>query len=261
MDPVAFSLGGFDIHWYGVFVAAGFLAGLWTAGRRGLIYGLSPDKTADLGPWIIIGALIGARTLYVVTYWDDDFAGKNFLNVFRIRQGGLVFYGGFIGAVLSTILYTRIKSVPLWKVADALAPSIALGHAFGRLGCLMTGCCYGKVCALPWAIEFPKDHISHPHSVHPTQIYESGLNLALYLSLAFFYRRKRFEGQVFAVYLMSYAILRAFVEMFRGDYADQNFTGLLTPGQQVSIGIFVAGAALYIIRSRTKLPPQPATTV
>jgi phosphatidylglycerol:prolipoprotein diacylglycerol transferase len=125
----------------------------------------------------------------------------------------------------------------------------------------MTGCCYGKVCALPWAIEFPKDHISHPHSVHPTQIYESGLNLALYLSLAFFYRRKRFEGQVFAVYLMSYAILRAFVEMFRGDYADQNFTGLLTPGQQVSIGIFVAGAALYIIRSRTKLPPQPATTV
>ncbi|MDA7511234.1 prolipoprotein diacylglyceryl transferase [bacterium] len=260
MDPVAFSLGGFDIHWYGVFVAAGFLAGLWTAGRRGLIYGLSPEKTADLGPWIIIGALIGARTLYVVTYWDDDFAGKNLLNVFKIRQGGLVFYGGFIGAALSTILYTRLKSVPLWQIADAFAPSIALGHAFGRLGCLMTGCCYGKVCVLPWAIEFPKDHITHPHSVHPTQIYESGLNLALYLSLAFFYRRKRFEGQVFAVYLMSYAILRAFVEMFRGDYADQKFTGLLTPGQQVGIGIFVAGAALYVIRSRTKPTTQPSNS-
>ena len=260
MDPVAFSFGAFDIHWYGVFVAVGFLAGLWTAGRRGLIYGLSPEKTADLGPWIIIGALIGARSLYVITYWDDDFAGKTLLNIFKIRQGGLVFYGGFIGAVLSTVLYTRLKNVPLWQIADAFAPSIALGHAFGRIGCLMTGCCYGKACSLPWAITFPNGHYSHPSTVHPTQIYESSLNLGLYLALDFLYRRKRFEGQVFAIYLMSYALLRSFVELFRGDYTDQKITGLLTPGQQVGIAIFLAGAALYFIRSKTSVPRSESAT-
>ncbi len=258
MDPVAFSIGSFDIHWYGVFVAIGFLAGLWTAGRRGLIHGLHIEQTADLGPWIIVGALIGARSLYVISYWDDDFAGKSLLNIFKIRQGGLVFYGGFIGAVLSTILYTRLKKVPLWKIADAYAPSIALGHAFGRLGCLMTGCCYGKVCSLPWGITFPKDHISHPHVVHPTQIYEAGLNLILYIALAYLYRRKKFEGQVFAVYLLSYAVLRAFVESFRGDYADHNIEGFLTPGQQIGIAIFAAGSFLYFFLGKKVSSSKPA---
>lgn len=254
MHPVAFSIGSFDIHWYGIFVAIGFILGLWTAGRRGLIDGLSQDKTADLGPWIILGALIGARTFYVVTFWEEDFAGKSLINIFKLRQGGLVFYGGFIGAVISTIIYTRRNQVPLWKLADTFAPSVALGHAFGRLGCLMTGCCYGKECALPWAITYPSDHITHPHAVHPTQIYESVFNLALYAGLAFLYRKKQFDGQVFAVYLMAYAILRAGVEGLRGDYADQNFTGLLTPGQQVGILVFTAGIVLYVIQKRRAKP-------
>lgn len=245
MDPIAFSIGNFSIHWYGVCVALGFLAGLWTASRRGLIYGLPPEKISDLGPWIIVGALIGARTLYVATYWNDDFAGKGFGEIFKIRQGGLVFYGGFIGAALSTIFYTRLKNLPLWQIADTFAPSVALGHAFGRIGCLMTGCCYGNACNLPWAIQFPVGHLTHPHRVHPTQIYESALNLTLYVGLAWLYRKKRFDGQVFAVYLMSYAILRAFVEHFRGDYANQNIQGFLTPGQTVGVGIFAAGALLY----------------
>ncbi|MCS1406909.1 MAG: Prolipoprotein diacylglyceryl transferase [Verrucomicrobia subdivision 3 bacterium] len=251
MYPVAFSIGSFDIHWYGIFVAVGFLAGLWTAGRRSLLYGLSPDKMAALSPWIIGGAIIGARTLYVVTYWDEDFAGKSFVEVFNIRQGGLVYYGGFIGAALSTFVYTSWKKLALWRVADAFAPSVALGHAFGRIGCLMTGCCYGKICELPWAIQFPKDHLTHPHAVHPTQIYESILNFALYLGLEFLYRKKQFDGQIFAIYLMAYAALRGFIEMFRSDYAHQQLTGPMTPGQLMGILIFGAGLGLYILRARS----------
>ena len=249
MDPIAFSIGSFAIHWYGVFVAAGFLAGLWTAGRRGLRDRLSPQKISDLGPWIIVGGLIGARLLYVLSYWKEDFAGQSWVNIFMIRNGGLVYYGGFIGAALSTILFCRWKQLPLWKVADAFAPSVALGHALGRIGCLMTGCCYGKVCQLPWAIRFPSDHITHPHAVHPAQIYEALLNLLLYLGLAALYRRKQFDGQIFALYLMGYALLRAGTEMFRGDYADHNITGILTPGQQIGVGILLAGIALYGGRS------------
>jgi len=154
--------------------------------------------------------------------------------MFMVWRGGLVYYGGLVGASLGFILYARLKKLPLWKGADILAPSIALGYVFGRIGCLMNGCCYGRVCELPWAIQFPNNPMHGTSSmlrvwlgatdrslpVHPTQIYESLLNLALYAGLAWLYRRKKFDGQVFATYLVCYAILRSFVEMFRGDYPE-----------------------------------------
>ncbi|MDB6023867.1 MAG: prolipoprotein diacylglyceryl transferase [Verrucomicrobiales bacterium] len=174
-----------------------------------------------------------------------------------IQKGGLVFYGGFIGALLAMVLYTRLKKIPLWKFADAVAPSIALGHTFGRIGCLMTGCCFGKQCSLPWAITFPEGHETHVMGglatpVHPTQIYEAVLNFSLYLFLAWFYQRKKFSGQVFAMYLICYAVLRSIVELFRADYkpAEYYLNGLISPGQFVSIGIITAGLALFFLLPR-----------
>src|ERR1044072_2536124 len=124
MHPIAFNLGSWPIHWYGVLVAVGFLAGLWTASRRGMRYGLRPEQVGDCGPWLIIGSILGARILYVVTYWKESFAGRPLKEIFMIQHGGLVFYGGFIGAVLAILLYCRIRKVPIWKLADALTPSI-----------------------------------------------------------------------------------------------------------------------------------------
>lgn len=245
MHKIAFEIGGFPIHWYGVLVAAGFFAGLWTAGRRALASGIHSEVIADLGTWIIVGGVGGARLNYVINFWASEFADKPLWEVFRIRQGGLVFYGGFLGACLAVILYARLKRLPLWKLADVLAPSVALGHAFGRLGCLMTGCCYGRVCELPWAIHFPKDHETAGLGVHPTQIYESILNFALYMSLAWFYRRKKFDGQIFAAYLLGYAIVRGFVETFRGDHIIHYVSGWLTQAQLVSTMIFATGLALW----------------
>lgn len=235
-------------------VALGFVAGLWMASRRAPLAGMTADQVFDVGPWIIIGAIIGARILYVVSYWNEQFADKSFLEIFMIHHGGLVYYGGLIGASLACILFAVLKKVPLWRVADVLAPSIALGYVFGRIGCLLNGCCYGSECSFPWAIRFPTGHETHPHAVHPTQIYDSLLNLVLYAGLEWLFRRRRFDGQIFAIYLLGYAILRSTVEVFRGDYPHYYLGGAVTPAHLVSIGIFAAGLVLYLVLRQPKKP-------
>jgi len=255
VHPELFRLGPLTINWYGVMLALAFLVGTWTAGRRAPLTGIAGEKIVDAGLWLILGGIIGARIFYVVSYWDTLMADPLFpkapwAEVFMVQRGGLVYYGGLIGASLACIAFTRKRNLPLWKVADVLTPSIALGYAFGRVGCLLRGCCYGRTCDLPWAIRFPEDNPYHPPTdpVHPTQIYDSLLNLVFYLALALLYRRKRFDGQIFATYLMGYALLRSFEELFRGDYAPAQLRGGLTPAHLVSIGIFVAGAVLFWMR-------------
>ena len=256
MHPIALQWGSLSIHWYGVMVALGFLAGLWTAGRRGLRAGVAAEKIADLGPWLIVGAIAGARVWDVISYWRESFMGQPLWQIFAVWQGGLVYYGGLIGASLACVFYARWKSLPLWKLADILAPSIALGYVFGRIGCLLNGCCYGRACDLPWAIRFPPDNPLHPptYPVHPTEVYESLLNLGLYGALAWLFRRRKFDGQVFAAYLVGYALLRSFVEMFRGDYPEHQhyLGGWATPAHLVSILILAAGLVLLRVLPRSK---------
>jgi phosphatidylglycerol---prolipoprotein diacylglyceryl transferase len=239
------------IHWYGVLVAVGFLLGLWTASRRSPRDGIAPEKILDAGPWLILGAIIGARTLYVISYWEN-FAANPIPEIFMIQKGGLVFYGGLVGAIASALLFLRIKRIPVWKFGDALAPSIALGYFFGRFGCLMNGCCWGKPTDLPWAIHFPSDHETHGFGVHPTQVYEALLNLLLYLGLAWLYRRKKFDGQIFALYMICYPLLRSFVEMFRGDYSMHYLGGWATPAQLFSFAILAAGLVLLFLLPKTQ---------
>lgn len=241
-------------------MALAFIVGLWTASRRGLREGIPAEKIFDIGPWLIIGTIIGARALHVVTYWQEEFAGQPFWEVFAVWQGGLVFYGGLIGATLAACMYARLKQIPVWKLADVLAPSIALGYVFGRIGCFLNGCCYGRACSLPWAVTYPADNPNHPPTfpVHPTQLYDSLMNLALYVGLAWLYRHKKFNGQVFAAYLLCYAVTRSIAESFRGDYSPLHIHSALhlTPGQLVSIGIFAAGAVLWALLM--KLQPKRA---
>ena len=262
MDPIAFKIGGFAIYWYGILVAGGFLAGLWTASRRSVFDGLDGKVVSDLGVWIIIGALVGARALYVATEWGE-YSDKPFSEWVNFRSGGLVFYGGFIGGGIAVVLYIVIQgSQPLWKIADALAPSIPLGHALGRLGCLMYGCCFGATCDLPWAVQFPFGSPAHGvHNslgllsndttqslhVHPSQVYAAFLNFSLYCGLAWLYRRKRFDGHVFGLYLITYSIIRFSVEFFRGDYQlEQMWFGWVKPGQQLSLILLPLGVVLLV---------------
>jgi len=250
VHPIAFQLGSLPIHWYGVMIALAFLAGLWTATRRARFEHIPGDRIADVTFWLMIGAIVGARVVYVTTYWKTEFAHLPISEIFMIQHGGLVYYGGLIGATIAGGLYVRWKRLPLWRVADVIAPSIALGSVFGRIGCLLNGCCYGRACGLPWAIHFPADHPTGGAPVHPTEIYDALLNFALYLGLAWMFRRKRFDGQVFATYLLFYAVFRFLVEFFRGDYPPDHIHNGLTSGQLVSIPIFLVGLFLAAMLAR-----------
>jgi len=258
VHKIAFELGPLTVTWYGIFVASGFMAGLWTASRRALRLQIHPDAIMDLGPWLLLGAIVGARAFFVATYWPEEFAGRPIYEIFMVQRGGLVYYGGLIGASAACVIFARLKKLPLWRLADVLAPSIALGSFFGRWGCLMNGCCFGKTTTLPWGIQFPKGHETYPLCVHPTQIYDALLNLALYGFLAWLCRRRKFEGQVFGVYLVCYAALRSFIELFRGDYTSEHYWKGMTPAQMVSIGIFAAGLLLLWMRRRDTPPPVAA---
>lgn len=255
MRDVAFTLGPLTIHWYGVLLAAGFLAAFWTGARRAPGAGVSPDMVYDLVPWLVIGAVVGARFVYVVSYWEH-FAGRPWTEVFAVWTGGLVYYGGLIGAIFGTVLFARRKKVSLWPLADVAAPSVALGQAIGRIGCLLHGCCYGRACELPWAIHFPADHVTRGAGVHPTQIYESALSFALYAGLAWLFRSRKFDGQVFAVYLLGYAVLRFVVESFRGDYPSAHLATGFTPGQLASLSILAAGLLLIWKLPHAKTAPR-----
>lgn len=263
MDPIALQIGGLTIRWYGIMVALGFLAGLLTATRRARRDNIPGERITDITLWIMVGSILGARFVYVTTYWKTEFAGAPISEIFMIQHGGLVYYGGLIGATLAGVIYVQWKKLPFWKVADIFAPSIAIGSVFGRIGCLLNGCCYGRECHFPWAIRFPVGHETHPFGspaipVHPTEIYDATLNLLLYAGLAWLFRRKKFDGQIFALYLMGYSVCRSFVEYFRGDYPPDHIHHGLTSAQLVSIPMFLAGLILlFILAKRTAPSPKP----
>ena len=272
MHPIAFQLGSLTVRWYGVMIALAFLFGLGTAMLRARREKIPGEKIADVVLWLMIGGILGARIVYVTTYWQEEFASQPFAEVFMIQHGGLVYYGGFIGATIAAMIYIRWKKLPLWKVADVLTPSVALGSAFGRAGCLLNGCCYGRPVNLPWAIRFPNGSAAWTQQfqqrlpgvgpntpalpVHPTEIYDGLLNLALYVFLAWLFRRKRFDGQIFATYLLCYAVTRSFVEYFRGDYTNLHYHLGLTPAQWIGVPMFITGLTLAAFLSRRSEPKQ-----
>jgi phosphatidylglycerol:prolipoprotein diacylglycerol transferase len=254
VHPIAFHLGSLPIRWYGVMMALAFVAGLWTATRRARLANVSGDIIADVTLWLMLGSIAGARFVHVTTYWTD-YANEPFSEVFMIQHGGLVFYGGLIGATVAGFVYLAWKKLPVWKIADILAPSIALGSVFGRIGCLLNGCCYGYACNLPWAITFPPGHETHPFDqpavpVHPTEIYDGLLNLVLYVFLAWLFRRKKFDGQIFATYLIVYSVFRSIAESFRGDYPTDHVHAGLTSAQLVSAPILIVGLVLFFWRKK-----------
>ncbi len=265
----SFPLGGFTIHTFGILVGLGFIAGISLAARRAKAAGINPDRIYELVfPWILVSGLVGARLFYVVSYWKRDFAEAPWTEPFAIWRGGLVFYGGLFLATAVAILRILWLKLPLWRVTDCLAPGVALGHVFGRLGCLINGCCYGRPSAMPWAISYPHEFAKDNTPlfpltpVHPTQVYEGVLNLGLALGLSWFHGRRRFDGQVSALYLIGYAGIRFFVELFRGDYGvtSRPISGVFTPGQTASAVVLAAGVGLYLLCRRRPGSPLPSTT-
>jgi phosphatidylglycerol:prolipoprotein diacylglycerol transferase len=252
MHPELFKLGPLIIHTYGVLVAAGFLLGLGLAVRQAKKENIPPDKIVDLGFYILLSALIGSRLFYILI--NASHYLKNPLDIFKIWEGGLVFYGGLLLAVPTVIWYIKKNSLGVWSIADTFAPSIAIGHAIGRLGCFFAGCCYGKPAeGLPWAVTFtdPESLAIIGVPLHPTQIYESLGEFINFFILIILQRYKSFNGQLFQTYIILYSVLRFIVEFFRGDAGRGFIMSQLSLSQGISILMFlVAVAGLVILRKR-----------
>jgi phosphatidylglycerol---prolipoprotein diacylglyceryl transferase len=323
---------GIPIHTYGVLLATGFLTAVtvasrlaqdewrklsWVADAQGGGQWVDTEgprrreQVMDLAFYVLVGGLVGSRVLFVLVNWRDY--ARDWTQVFSLG-GGLVFYGGLIGAGLAAFLFARQHGMDFLRLADLAIPTVSLGQCLGRLGCFSAGCCWGDITAAGtrFAVHFPgaglvKDlfgrvgstaslafqsqvrddayvveatgqvlHQSAPGAVrisewvaqhghtlpvHPTQIYESLGQLVLFLVLLYARRWRRFHGQIFALWLMAYAVLRSSVELFRGDAERGTLHGLLesvpqeawyniSTSQFISLGMFTFGATLLYRRMR-----------
>src|SRR6266404_9970357 len=207
MYPRLFELGPITVYTYGVLLAAAYLFGLQLARVRARARGLDADRILDLGIYIIISALIGAKLLLLVTDFGAFSADPR--ELLTLARSGGVFYGGLILAVAVALWYIRRVRLPLWTTCDVFAPGIALGHIVGRLGCFFAGCCYGRPTTLPWGITFTDPfaaaNVGTPLNtpLHPTQLYEAGAEaLILIILLATESRGRRFAGRTFWLYML-----------------------------------------------------------
>ena len=258
MYPELFEMGPFTLHAFGAMMAAGFLAALYAMRRlsRAGFGGLDDDQLARMLVWLMIGGVAGARTAYVVEHWSSEFAAQP-SQIIRIDQGGLVFYGGVLGGIAAVFLFARLQRRPALQVLDLCAAALPLGHAFGRLGCFLNGCCHGAVhegaaavCypagSLPWRAQLAAGDISAAAAqsapVWPTQLIEAAANLALFAAMCFLAKRHPRHGTVTAAYLMLYAAIRFHTEFLRGDA--RMSVGPFSIGQFISLLLFGAGAGL-----------------
>src|SRR5215212_1155928 len=222
MYPRLFELGPVTVYTYGVLLAAAYLLGLKLAMVRAKARGLDANRVLDLGIYIIISALVGAKLLLLITDFRSFRADPR--ELLTLARSGGVFYGGLILAVIVALWYIRRAALPLWTTCDVFAPGIALGHVVGRFGCFFAGCCYGKPTMVPWAITFTNPYaaanVGTPLNIplHPTQLYEAGAEaLILVLLLATESHGKRYPGRTFWLYMLMYGISRFIIEFYRGD--------------------------------------------
>jgi phosphatidylglycerol---prolipoprotein diacylglyceryl transferase len=329
---------GIPLHTYGLLLAGGFVAAVSLSARLaerewpGEEGERKREHVLDLSFWVLLSALLGSRILFIIVNWKDYAADPR--KIFDLG-GGLVFYGGLIGAIIASLFYAHRNRIEFLRLADVAMPTISLGQSIGRLGCFSAGCCWGDVTAkgFPLGVHFPgveaaktlfgqvtgtpasayatqatdtrwvvestgqllhhaapgavriSDWVAqHGHTlpVHPTQLYESIGQFCLFLALVVARRYRRFHGEIFAIWLICYAILRSTVELFRGDVERGTLNGLLSSlgltslaervpleawynisiSQFISLCMFGLGLAILYRRGREVFfqQPQPAPT-
>jgi phosphatidylglycerol:prolipoprotein diacylglycerol transferase len=255
--PRLFHIGHFDMPTYGLLVATGVLVGIYLSAKLSERQGISPEKAWDLGVLAILAAVVGAKVMLIINDWSHYMANPGeIFSLSTLRAGG-VYSGGVIAAVAVSVWFIRRNHLPTLRTCDAFAPGLALGHAIGRLGCFAAGCCYGKPTRLPWGVVFT-DPLAYFNSgtplgipLHPTQIYESIVELINFFILYWLIKRKKFDGQVIGAYLFLYGVARYFLEFVRGDPERGSvFGGLMTGTQLIAIFMVIAGGILWLQRKR-----------
>jgi phosphatidylglycerol:prolipoprotein diacylglycerol transferase len=256
--PELFSVGPITVYSYGVLLAVSYLIGLRLAMWRAQTWGLDAGRVLDLGIYIIIAALIGAKLLLLIVDFDQFRSSP--AELLSLARSGGVFYGGLILAVAVAFWYIARHRMPFWTTCDVFAPGIALGHITGRLGCFAAGCCYGRPTDVAWAVTFTNplaaSNVGTPLGIplHPTQLYEAGAELLILgVLLATERRGRRFAGRTFWCYMFLDAISRYIIEIYRGDPRGMPFAGLST-SQLISLILAPLSLAMLVWLART--PPE-----
>src|SRR6267142_1957300 len=259
MYPRLFELGPITLYTYGVLLAAAYLVGLKLAMARAKARGLDANRVLDLGIYIIISALVGAKLLLLVTDFRTFRADPR--ELLTLARSGGVFYGGLILAVIVALWYIRRVGLPLWTTCDVFAPGIALGHVVGRFGCFFAGCCYGKPTTKPWGITFTDpfaaSNVGTPLGIplHPTQLYEAGAELLILIVLLVTERKGRpFFGRTFWLYMLLYAVSRFIIEFYRGD--ERGMVGMFSTSQFISLLLAPIAIVMLVYLSR-RTTPEP----
>ena len=249
MYPDLIDLGFLHLKTYGACMAAGFLV-CWTLVER-----LSGRKDlSNLLLSLMVAGVVGSRIAYVIEHWEAEFAAAP-SQIVRVDQGGLMFYGGLILALVVFFAWCLVRRERVLALADLLAAVVPLGHAFGRIGCFFYGCCYGRDSDAWCAVTFPAGSPSwHEHgrrmvSVLPTQLFEAAALLALFAALMFLWRRRRGrDGLIVGAYMVGYAAIRFAIEYLRGD--PRAAVGPFSISQTISLGLAALGASCIAVGMR-----------
>lgn len=258
MYPILLRLGPLTLHTYGLFIALGLLATLCVATWLRRREGAPTEHLQNLALWMIVSGVFFSRVAYVVEHWSE-FAEQPFYAVLRIDQGGLMFYGGFLGAIVALLVYARARRESFLGLSDLICTVLPLGHALGRIGCFFFGCCHGRLADSAFGVSFPRNSpawvlqvgeglipetATKSLPVLPTQLFEAGANLLVFLLLLFLYRRgNRRDGFIAGLYVMLYAVMRFLLEYTRGDERYTTFLSL-SISQTIAAGLFLLGAGV-----------------
>jgi phosphatidylglycerol---prolipoprotein diacylglyceryl transferase len=252
MHPILIHAGAFTIYSYGVLVATGVLLSLWYARVQAPRAGLDPDRVWNLGIYMVLSAIIIAKVWYVLS--DLGYYREHPGEIFgwSTLQSGGTFYGGVVGAVGFALIYMWAQKIPALPLFDTYAFALPLGHAIGRVGCFMAGCCYGKPTTLPWGVTFTNEAaerlVGTPLDIplHPTQLYEATVEFLNFLILIGLGRRQTFRGQIMGTYLLLYGVERGTIEFFRGDPGrTMMFHNSVSLMQLVSVALISTGTVLW----------------
>jgi len=252
MHPVLFKIGSFELASYGLMTALGYGAAAWYLARHLKRVNMDTDTLWNILFIAFMGALVGAKLLYIIVSWPQLGAttAEKISYILHNFRYGFVFFGGLIVSVSAVIIYLRRKKLPLAKTADFIITAVPLGHALGRIGCFLAGCCHGKPTTMPWGVVFNDPHtLVAPElvgvPVHPTQLYESFGNFILFLLLHKLYQRPHKDGSIVLAYTVCYSLMRFVIEFFRGDYRGGFILGL-SPSQLLALTAAVLAGAGYI---------------
>jgi len=258
--PRLFQIGNFYLPTYGVLVASGVLLGLWISVRNSEKQGINGDDAWNLGIYMVLAGIVGAKVLYVINDWSNY--AHNWREIFSLNtlQAGGVFSGGLIAALAAGAWYMRSHRMPPLRTMDAFAPGLAFGHVLGRFGCFSAGCCYGKPTNHFWGVTFT-NHLANEVSqtplnvrLEPTQLIEAAAEFINFVFLMWLLKRKKFDGQVFATFMMLYGVERFLIEFLRGDEGrGVVFGGLMSGTQLIAICLVAGGGLIWWLKSGSLL--------